>query len=52
MHYFEWNFGINSIYFTILHSACKSDNFDLIKYITSLDDIDTNAKTISFSILF
>lgn len=31
-------------YETILHLACKSGNYDLVKYLISLKDIDVNAK--------
>lgn len=41
-----WHLKSLIFYYTILHSACKSDNFDLIKYLISLNKIDIDEKTI------
>lgn len=41
-------FIIFKIYFTILHSACKSGNINLVKYLLSLNKIDSKSVTILF----
>lgn len=39
-------FKIKIIFCTTLHCACDSNNFEIIKYLISLNRVDLNAKNI------
>ena len=39
-------FKNKNVFETILHSACKSGNLEVVKYIISLNKIDITSKTI------